>query len=45
MYGRLWRRLPGGTGTKALAMLLLAVAAFAVLWLVVFPWVYTTFPV
>jgi hypothetical protein len=45
MYGWLWRHLPGGTGAKAMAVLLLALAAFALLWLVVFPWVYTTFPV
>ena len=45
MYGWLWRRLPGGTRAKAAAMLLLALGAFAVLWLWLFPWVYTTFPV
>jgi hypothetical protein len=45
MYGWLWRRLPGGAGTKALVMLLLAFAAFAAAWLWLFPWVYTTFPV
>lgn len=45
MYGWLWRHLPGGTGTKTMAMLLLALAAFTLLWLLVFPWVYATFPV
>lgn len=45
MYGWLWRHLPGGLAAKATVMLLLAFAAFAVLWLWLFPWVYTTFPV
>ena len=45
MYGWVWRRLPGGTGAKAVTMVVLALAAIAAGWLWVFPWVYLTFPV
>ena len=38
MYGWIWRHLPGGTGSKALLALLLALLAMAFLFLVVFPW-------
>jgi hypothetical protein len=37
MYAWLWRRLPGNGPRKALAALVLAVAAVAVLWYAVFP--------
>ena len=37
MYGWIWRTLPGGLPGKLLGSLLLAVAAVALLFLVVFP--------
>jgi hypothetical protein len=38
MYGWIWSRLPGGTGTRlALAALLVTTAAFT-LWFAVYPW-------
>ena len=37
MYGWIWRHLPGGTGSKALLSLLLALVAIGFLFLVVFP--------
>lgn len=39
MYLWLWRHLPGGVASKVAGMLTLAVAAIALLWFVVFPWV------
>jgi hypothetical protein len=44
MYAWLWRRIPGGVGTKTVTMLLLALAACAALWLWVFPWAATRLP-
>ena len=38
MYAFIWRRLPGGTRTKAVLALLLALAVTALLLFVVFPW-------
>jgi hypothetical protein len=38
MYAWIWRHLPGGTGSKAVLALLLALAVVAVLLFVVFPW-------
>ncbi|MEU7741037.1 hypothetical protein AB0L53_43385 [Nonomuraea sp. NPDC052129] len=37
MYGWLWDRLPGGTGTKLLAATVLVAVAGVVLWYAVFP--------
>ena len=37
MYSWIWRRLPGGTGSKAFLALLLIVAVSLVLLFVVFP--------
>ncbi len=39
MYAWIWRRLPGGTRSKALLATLLVLGAVALLMLVVFPWV------
>jgi hypothetical protein len=39
MYGWLWRRLPGPWPAKLIGALVLAGAAVALLFLVVFPWV------
>ncbi len=45
MYGWIWRHLPGGTSSKALFSLLLALAAIGFPFLVVFPWVELRLPV
>ncbi|MGY1777027.1 hypothetical protein ACI8AV_14305 [Geodermatophilus sp. SYSU D00804] len=39
MYRWIWRHLPGGTATRSVLSLLLALAAAALLLFVVFPWV------
>ena len=39
MYSWIWRHLPGGTASKALISLVLALAVCALLLFVVFPWV------
>jgi len=39
MYQWLWHRLPGGTASKAACAAILAIAAVALLWFVIFPWV------
>jgi hypothetical protein len=39
MYSWIWRTLPGGIAGKLIGVLVLFVAAVAVLFLVVFPWV------
>ena len=44
MYAWIWRRLPGGTGIKALLALLLFLAVAALLLFVVFPWVEPQLP-
>jgi hypothetical protein len=38
MYEWIWLRLPGGTGTRAASMALIALAVAALLWFLVFPW-------
>lgn len=38
MYAWIWRRLPGGNGTKTLTAAVAVVALLALLFLVVFPW-------
>ena len=45
MYGWIWRHLPGGTASRSVLALLLALAACALLLFVVFPAVepYTPF--
>jgi hypothetical protein len=37
VYGWIWRRLPGGSGAKAVQAALLAGAVVAALWFAVFP--------
>ena len=44
MYSWIWRRLPGGTGSKAFLALLLVLAVSALLLFVVFPWVEPLLP-
>jgi hypothetical protein len=44
MYAWIWRRLPGGTRSKALLALVLVLAVAALLLLVVFPWVEPQLP-
>ena len=44
MYGFIWRHLPGGTATRAVTALVLALAVVALLLLVVFPWVEPRLP-
>jgi hypothetical protein len=39
MYAWIWRRLPGGTRSKALVATALVLAVVALLLFVVFPWV------
>jgi hypothetical protein len=38
MYGWIWQRLPGGTGSKAASFTLITIAVLILLWFVVFPW-------
>ncbi|HUD77906.1 MAG TPA: hypothetical protein VMR00_08670 [Streptosporangiaceae bacterium] len=38
MYGWIWRRLPGGSGTRALQLAVILIAASLLLWYVVYPW-------
>ena len=45
MYAWIWRHLPGGTSSKVLLSLLLALVAMGLLLLVVFPWVELRLPV
>lgn len=45
MYGWIWRHLPGGTGSKTLISLLLALVAMGFLFLVAFPWAELRLPV
>ncbi len=45
MYGWIWRHLPGGTSSKALLSLLLALVAIGILFLGVFPWAELHLPV
>ncbi len=44
MYVWIWRRLPGGLAGKLAGSLLLLVAAVALLFFVVFPWVEPKLP-
>ncbi len=44
MYSWIWRHLPGGTGSRTLLSLLLALAVCALLLFVVFPWVEPKLP-
>lgn len=44
MYGWIWRHLPGGRLAKSASTLVLIVAALALLFFVLFPWVETHLP-
>jgi hypothetical protein len=44
VYGFIWRHLPGGTATRAVTALVLALAVVALLLFVVFPWVEPRLP-
>ena len=45
MYRWLWRHLPGGVASKATCAAVLAIAAAALLWFIVFPWLTPQLPV
>ena len=45
MYSWIWAHLPGGTGSKAAASLLMALVVAALLLFVVFPWVEPHLPI
>jgi hypothetical protein len=45
MYAWIWRHLPGGVTGKVVGTIMLATAAMAVLWFVIFPWVAPRLPV
>ncbi len=45
MYGWLWRRLPGGRGSKLVSVILIAALAVTALWFLVFPWVALHLPI
>lgn len=38
MYGWLWRKLPGETGSKLLSLVLITALVIGALWFLVFPW-------
>ena len=44
MYSWIWRHLPGGTASKALLSLMLALVVSALLLFVVFPWIEPMLP-
>jgi hypothetical protein len=44
MYPWLWRHLPGGVTSKLTCTILLALAAAALLWFIVFPWLTPQLP-
>jgi hypothetical protein len=44
MYLWLWRHLPGGVTSKLVYTAILAVAAAALLWFIVFPWLTPQLP-
>ena len=44
MYSWIWRHLPGGTGSKVLLALILALVAIGLLFFVIFPWVELRLP-
>ena len=44
MYLWLWRHLPGGVTGKLVGTVILALAAAALLWFVVFPWLTPQLP-
>jgi hypothetical protein len=39
MYRWLWQRLPGRATSKAVSAAILAIAAAALLWFIIFPWI------
>lgn len=45
MYERLWRRLPGGAGGKAVSLTVIVIAVLALLWFVIFPWATLHLPI
>ena len=44
MYGCVWRKLPGGRPGKLIGSLVLIIAAVALLFFVVFPWIEPRLP-
>jgi hypothetical protein len=44
MYRWLWQRLPGGATSKAVCAAILAIAAAALLWFIIFPWITPQLP-
>lgn len=44
MYGWVWRHLPGGAAGKTVCAAALVLAAVALLWFTVFPWVTPLIP-
>jgi hypothetical protein len=45
MYPWLWRHLPGGVTSKFACTIILVLAAAALLWFIVFPWLTPQLPV
>lgn len=45
MYAWMWRRLPGGTGSRMIIVAIVAVAVLAALWFEAFPWAASHLPV
>jgi hypothetical protein len=45
MYEWIWRRLPGGMGTRATSMVIILIAMVALLWFLVFPWATAHLPI
>jgi hypothetical protein len=44
MYRWLWQHLPGGATSRAVCAAILAIAAVALLWFVIFPWITPQLP-
>jgi hypothetical protein len=44
VYGWIWRHLPGGTASKLACTVALTVAAVALLWFIIFPWITPRLP-
>jgi hypothetical protein len=44
VYGWIWRHLPGCAAAKLGCTLALAIAAAALLWIIIFPWITPLLP-